>query len=1352
MGADYGEKICQAIDEIVTAKLQGLAYDITKLCTIVDDTYSYQGKYTVSDGTARYDAYTTDVSLKKGNQVQVTIPNGDYNLQKTIIGRIATTDTTPFNYTSPLDTMITITNNVFDSAKTVYGENAGLLANGPQKLLGPIYSLEGEKELAGYTRLGLSANFRSWLNGLDVVSGTYGIKVLLYTDIMETASGVSTNEVVYELTFSSADMIGNPYQFDDYFYQEKVFDISNVNNIKRLEVYFYQDSAFINGDGDLIPYQDSDNLLGVTNKPNNLFVDDVQLFMGYEIGYFTGETLILYTPDTLSYSYKREELKEINLRWIHKIDEKTYEIINENNFDSDIYEIRWFKYNPGYEIIDQYAGKDWELIQNGSFTYHLAPEVKNQTEQIKVVGLIKGGINDENVQDITPYFSNLLVFENEELVPDQTTLKASTALSIYCMDKSEGNYFLYNQNGKIINEGIGKGYTRYFKAMYQGAEIDDKIGTINWIKWYFPTDATMLLTDKSMYTAENGKVTDENYNYRGVNYIEVTRESKDGALPSVEQAYSIENIWTAQKSNNTVMCRISINGVEYEALEQLGFGKAGTNGTNVTFLIEFAGNVNALTAGDSDSVEVRARLYTEADGAAGGLPVGCEVKWEWYRESSGNYITLLPINSTNKSYCLLKCNTSSVPNDNYYILKATYNGLEAYLPIPIKKNCAFIEGAREIIYDHQGTPSYYNDVYTCWASGTDGYTEIKGNWELNYDETTDGSELQKGFIPTLQDAPNRQGYKVISAALFYSSGYNDKVCVSLPDYWSQPILIMQSRYDFAMLNEWDGTLTIDEEKATILSTMLGAGKKNSDNSYSGVLIGDISQGSGLDAAPAQTGVYGLHEGQISYSLKEDGTATFGKSGKGQIKIDGNSGSIKSGNYDTSGDGTLINLDSGIINIKNNHETKVYISPNLSGEDESAYLTINGRGNVPLIQVNENKYFLQSHSYVASNQGTFLDLNDGTFNIQGNAGVIELSGDNNKNLFKITDKEKQTLIEMNNSNYYLQSNGYSGQVIRTINGYSMYNNTKTSIENGSTITYITSTVGLKDGKVYNYNNNSFTEVIFYDTDINLGSYETENGTVPSKYQYKADEYKKWFISYLEPIFTDSTPSGLHIDLNKGSIIGYDLFLRGIQSNDSSRSFTFDSSANEFPILVGDNLKISWDGSLWCNKLSRMVNDNRDYIISVCKNFYVDQNGSAGGSGASWTNSSLGGSFSGAAKCSSLSLGDNVLSCKNSKSFLTSASLSLNSYGIGGDVGDGIAVATGLQYGIVYGIDPKNTTTVSGSCSIQILGKTYTGTCSITIPETKSYLVATGSKGGVISLTKQSSPINYVSWAKKTQQGE
>mgnify|MGYP003479373579 FL=1 len=82
---------------------------------------------------------------------------------------------------------------------------------------------------------------------------------------------------------------------------------------------------------------------------------------------------------------------------------------------------------------------------------------------------------------VVPYYSNLLTFENEEDVPDKTTKDAITALSIICEDGSEGNYFIYNQNGKIINEGEGKGKKRYLKALYKGAEITSSIGKLDYI-------------------------------------------------------------------------------------------------------------------------------------------------------------------------------------------------------------------------------------------------------------------------------------------------------------------------------------------------------------------------------------------------------------------------------------------------------------------------------------------------------------------------------------------------------------------------------------------------------------------------------------------------------------------------------------------------------------------------------------------------------------------------------------------------------------------------------------------------------------------------------------------------------
>jgi hypothetical protein len=45
-----------------------------------------------------------------------------------------------------------------------------------------------------------------------------------------------------------------------------------------------------------------------------------------------------------------------------------------------------------------------------------------------------------------------------------------------------------------------------------------------------------------------------------------------------------------------------------------------------------------------------------------------------------------------------------------------------------------------------------------------------------------------------------------------------------------------------------------------------------------------------------TGIYGFQDGAISYTLKEDGTASFGKKGNGQIIVSGSESYIASAGY------------------------------------------------------------------------------------------------------------------------------------------------------------------------------------------------------------------------------------------------------------------------------------------------------------------------------------------------------------------------------------------------------------------------------------------------------------------------
>ena len=294
---------------------------------------------------------------------------------------------------------------------------------------------------------------------------------------------------------------------------------------------------------------------------------------------------------------------------------------------------------------------------------------------------------------------------------------------------------------------------------------------------------------------------------------------------------------------------------------------------------------------------------------------------------------------------------STVPNNNYVILCAEYKPdsgpvLQAFLPIAMKtKECERIIGADRIIYNHLGTPVYSNASYV--AHMNDGIA-IK-NWELNSPKDEKNKFYISPNYPSLNASTD--GGKALAAAPLYSKGNGngpiyDKVCVYCSD-WSQPILIMQSSYDFAMLNEWDGNLTIDEEKGIILSSMIGAGKKNSENKFSGVLIGDLKGGTGLNDTEKMTGVYGFQDGVISYALKEDGSGFFGKNNCGRIEFDGETGIIRSSGWITDNEGnwvlqekteekpwgrssgTLLDLDDGMLLIYG--DTNNYIKFNASGD-------------------------------------------------------------------------------------------------------------------------------------------------------------------------------------------------------------------------------------------------------------------------------------------------------------------------------------------------------------------------------------------------------------------------------------
>jgi hypothetical protein len=229
------------------------------------------------------------------------------------------------------------------------------------------------------------------------------------------------------------------------------------------------------------------------------------------------------------------------------------------------------------------------------------------------------------------------------------------------------------------------------------------------------------------------------------------------------------------------------------------------------------------------------------------------------------------------------------------------------------------------------------------------------------------------------------------------------ICLQNTDtvLWAQPIYMMQNRYASAMINAWDGSLCIDHENGTIMAPMVGAGRKTRNNTFEGVLMGDVGGQVHADNATG-IGLYGYHDGYQSFHFGIDGTAFIGKSGRGRIMFDGNSGTIASASWTASKQdvGMCIDLDDGIIDLRGamvaesnyNAAQKAYVGDGYAthiqlhampdenlGEAYFLITTPNAKNyqnadntyvawnNKPLIKIGKSEYFLQTEDYEA---GTF----------------------------------------------------------------------------------------------------------------------------------------------------------------------------------------------------------------------------------------------------------------------------------------------------------------------------------------------------------------------------------------------
>lgn len=310
------------------------------------------------------------------------------------------------------------------------------------------------------------------------------------------------------------------------------------------------------------------------------------------------------------------------------------------------------------------------------------------------------------------------------------------------------------------------------------------------------------------------------------------------------------------------------------------------------------------------------------------------------------------------------------------------------------------------------------------------YVDNKTNDKL-IDKVKDGKTLTSGWdYPSFRIVEDNEGaYLKMVVPSMYLSDQSKNICIEAPGLYTCPLLIIQNKYQIPALNEWDGELLVDGTKNEVLAAMIGAGHKNSNNTFTGVAMGDVTHTEGK-----LSGLFGYNEGARVFELNTNGEAFIGKSGNGRIYIDGNTGTIKSAAREVSATkGTEFNLKDNYIDIRSsadNNSSRIHldVTTDTNKNDTGAYFSIDSNNGHRLINIANNDYYLQTDNYVeedltadpkVNGSGLKIDLKNGVFNsygkltINGNSqSSINFGSATNGYKFKVSGNGDVTLGKLN----------------------------------------------------------------------------------------------------------------------------------------------------------------------------------------------------------------------------------------------------------------------------------------------------------------------------------------------------
>lgn len=816
MSTNYSEQIFQSVDTIISQRLNEVSFDKTEICEIISIDKKTVGKYLVSNGSLKYEAYSDDENreYKVGTKVYVRINNGDYSLRKTITGSY-TADEIPKNlYTNPFNYLVKsykISIPLSDRSKPKWpkilatksdeGTTVSSVNNIKVK-----YNTFGAFNYIGVDVALETLNF-SWYQG------NYGILFKFFN---------SNNNLLYENGIDSSNFYGNPYNFNSNLnFQFLLPAPKKLQEISKVETILYERGNF--------KQEDVDAEAQITIKK-------LDLYFGYDVELLEKDKIKLVLQENQSLEYTTgTNPRKLSISWAY-CDEKTKDgieyskqfifnpeqpypggkaILDHWEFSDKNYNIFWCKYKQGYEkqlttMTDDSAfpanqggdikesGTYWKTLQYAdardydtgandrvpnAYEYEAKLDPDYQTQSYKVIikeilkkpdnwdkdikdektnKIIKkkmDSVEKQNYLDSAKYYeSNTIEFKNKNKVIDPGKGPITDSLILTLGDGDDGVYNFYGQDFRkntTDESKIKHTITVSYREGYDWNKYNQEI------LWKIPAVNTMIKKPEGWTQS-----TDKKY------YTKTISKAPDGDKRNNTITFEVQDIYSPTKVNNTIYCEIVRNGQRFQGSISLRFGMQETNGSGYALNIVPSHNYGLA----SEKSITYTAVLEDNTGVSQKFDL-TKLNWSWYYGDSSLAGLALNVNNTNKKATITRNSGVTAATKAKAILKCTLTGwvdlsgrtinLETYHSIGFGGSTTYMVGPSRIIYDSFRTnpqydqspytlSSYTNKPYSVTIKDVEGNEIYKNVWA---DSNNDGVKEHTITQSSGEDRSNYPGFQ-----------------------------------------------------------------------------------------------------------------------------------------------------------------------------------------------------------------------------------------------------------------------------------------------------------------------------------------------------------------------------------------------------------------------------------------------------------------------------------------------------------------------------------------------------------------------------------------------------------------